>query len=143
MREVAGDYKEEFKNLVGEVAEATQQIQDPVAIGMMLYQIAEERKSTNLIVKELNAKIDGLMSKISQLEEAKAQPQVPQSSGLSDRDLEVLEYVKKGGRICADTLREKFNYKGKNAASARLSKLFHEGMLEKEYAGRTVYYKIR
>jgi hypothetical protein len=143
MREVVGEHKKEFEELVGSLSQTTTQMQDPVAIGLMLYSIAEERKSTNLIIKELNAKIDGLVDKVVELEKQTHDAPQTGASSLSGRDIEVLEYVNAKGRICADELMEKFQYKGKNAASARLSRLFHEGRLEKEYAGRTVYYKVK
>ena len=143
MREVVGEHKKEFEELVGSLSQSTTQMQDPVAIGLMLFQIAEERKSTNLIIKDLNAKIDGLVNKLDELE--KQTHDVPQQNkfSMSERDLEVLQYVKEHGRVCADELMDKFKYKGKNAGSARLSRLFHEGRLEKEYAGRKVYYKAK
>jgi predicted HTH transcriptional regulator len=147
MKEVVAEpeYKKEFEELVGDIAQATSQIQDPVAIGLMLYTIAEEKKKDNLIMRELNAKIDMLVNKIGQLEKQQTTPATTPNpaAGLSERDLEVLNFIKTHGKASAEHLQEKFKYKGKNAASARMSKLFHEGLLEKEYAGRTVYYKTR
>jgi len=146
MKETGSDYEKEFKENVGEhVLEAQRQIEDPVAIGVMLYSMAEERKSNNLIIKELNAKIDLLVNEMAKLKEREAPVQQPTQPTFnpSDRDQEVLDYVKSKGKVCADEMQVKFRYKGKNAASARLSKLFHDGMLEKEYAGRRVYYKIK
>jgi len=144
MREVVAEHKKEFEDLIGGLAQATGQMQDPVAIGAMLYSIAEERKSTNLIMQNLNAKIDLLVNKVNQLEShtPAAAPQTP-SPILSERDLEVITFVKENGKVSADLMQKKFKYRGKNAASARLSKLFHEGILEKEYAGRKVLYNIK
>ncbi|MFH1054818.1 MAG: hypothetical protein V1744_01855 [Candidatus Altiarchaeota archaeon] len=143
MKEMGVGYEKEFKEQAGNVIQAINEINDPVAIGVMLYSLVEERKSSNLIFRNLNAKIDSLISKIEQFEKRETTPHAAQTAGLSERDVEVLEYVKKEGRVCADKLKDKFKYKGKNAASARLSKLFHEGILEKEYAGRKVYYKVK
>ena len=141
MKQEGVGYEAEFEDLIGSLAQTTSQVSDPVAIGAMLYSIAEERKNTNLIIRNLNAKIDSLLSKFEQIERNKEA--ISQTAGLSERDLEVIEFVRGAGRISAEELQVKFNYKGKNAASARLSKLFHEGMLEKEFAGRKVYYKLR
>jgi hypothetical protein len=144
MKEAGVEYKKEFDELVGDIAQSTRNMQDPVAIGVMLYTIAEEKKNTNLVIRELNAKIDSLMNKLEKLEQkSPAQTAAPQAPNHSDRDLEVLQFVRKNGRSSAEDLQRVFDYKGKNAASARLSKLFHEGSLDKEYAGRKVYYKIR
>jgi len=45
--------------------------------------------------------------------------------------------------VCADDIQQEFKYKGRNAASARLSKLFGRSILEKEYVGRKVFYKLK
>jgi len=142
MKEPVVGYKREFEELVGSLANSAQELNDPTTIGLMLYSIAEERKDTNLVMREINAKLDGLSKRMQELETQIRAPQ-PQNTGLSDRDMEVLEYVKGKGKVCAEELQRKFKYRGKNAASARLSKLFHEGRLEKEYAGRKVYYKAK
>jgi len=141
------EYEKEFEEMIGSLAQTTRQISDQVndpaekilALSAMLYSVAEERKNTNLIVRNLNSKMDMLLKEIEVLKK-QAPATAAQTAALSDRDNEVLEFVKRQGRTCADTLQEKFKYKGKNAASARLSKLFHEGILEKEYSGRKVYY---
>jgi len=143
MKEAGVGYEKEFEELIGSLAQSTRQIQDPVAIGVMLYSIAEERKNTNLVVRQLNAKIDSLLSKIETFEKQQKTEAPTITPSMSERDIEVLNYVGKHTRICAEDLQKVFRYKGKNAASARLSKLFHEGRLEKEYAGRTVYYKVK
>jgi len=141
MKESVVGHDEQFKNLVGDLSESVQKANDPVAIGLMLYSIAEERRSTNLIMRDLNAKIDAITSKIDELESKIETKPEPKRNTLSDRDQEILNYVKTHGMISAQQLQQKFKYKGKNAASARLSKLFHDGWLKKDYAGRKVYYK--
>jgi len=59
---------------------------------------------------------------------------------LSKKDQEVLDYVVTQGKVSAEDLQEQFSYKGKNAASARLHKLYAVGALDKIQSGRTVYY---
>ncbi len=141
MKEPVVGHADEFEQLIGSLSKSVEQ-NDAVTIGAMLYSIAEERRSTNLIMRELNAKFDRLLNKVDHLEK-EIQTAEPQNPALSERDQEVLDYVRKQGRVCAEDMMKEFNYRGKNAASARLSKLFHEGVLEKEYAGRKVYYKTR
>lgn len=117
----------------------------------LLYGIKEKEHSTNLIVKSIDGKFDNIMArlehlehKISELNKA-SKPGIKklQDIGLSDRDQEVLDFVALKKRACAKDLQKRFKYKGSNAASARLSKLFKEGMLEKIYIGRSVYYTIK
>ena len=90
----------------------------------------------------LNTKIEMLLKKMEEIETDRHSKEQTTHT-LSERDGEVIDFVRKEGKVSADQLKEIFRYKGKNAASARLSKLFHEGILEKEYAGRKVYYKIK
>jgi uncharacterized membrane protein len=142
MSEMGVGFEKEFEELTGSLINSTRQLNDPVAIGAMLYSIAEERKNTNLIIKNLNSKIDALMNKIENFEQKNPGQRDSVRESLSERDSEVLEFVRSRGRVDALTLMKKFKYKGKNAASARLSRLFHEGYVKKEYAGRKVYYII-
>jgi len=144
------DFNQEFKNLTAEVSSAIHEMQDPVAIATMLYSIAEEKKSSNLVVRDINTKIDTLILKMEHLSttldklnsylENKGSSPV---RGISERDAEVINYVKHQKKTSAKELQDKFKYKGRNAASARLSKLFKEGLLEKTYAGREVYYQCK
>ncbi len=62
---------------------------------------------------------------------------------LGDVDEKIIEFVKKNGKACAEELQRAFNYRGKNAASARLNKLHSQGLLEKKQAGRRVYYFVK
>ncbi|VVB53973.1 Uncharacterised protein [uncultured archaeon] len=121
-------------------------------------QINENSRKNNLVFRQINAKLDRLQllsEKIDTLNEQlseiterldaieAAAPREHNSPELSERDMEVLDYVKSNKRVCAEDLQEKFEYKGRNAASARLHKLFRENKLEKVYSGRKVYYQIK
>jgi len=55
------DYNKEFKELTEDISEAIYQMSDPVAIATMLYSIAEEKKSSNLVVRDINSKFDHMM----------------------------------------------------------------------------------
>ncbi|MDD5110968.1 MAG: hypothetical protein PHG85_00315 [Candidatus Altiarchaeota archaeon] len=141
------DYKQEFKSLTSELTNAVHEIQDPVAIATMLYSIAEEKKSSNLVTRNINAKLDTIALKMEQLNKTleklnvylEKREQTP-AAKTSKRDNEVISFVKQKKKISAKELQEKFKYRGRNAASARLSKLFKEGVLEKSFIGREVYY---
>lgn len=148
------NHKEEFQELTQDLSEAMYEVKDSVAIGTMLYQIAEEKKSNNLVIREINGKFDNIMEKLDQLNyqladlnknlnKRSVKEVEKETTSLSGRDKEVFEFVKGKEKVCADDIKEEFNYKGRNAASARLSRLFKEDLLEKEYAGRKVYYKLR
>ncbi|MCX6695795.1 MAG: hypothetical protein NTU61_05820 [Candidatus Altiarchaeota archaeon] len=148
MKESLSNQNKEFESLVGELSQTVQQVSDPIAIGAMLYSIAEEKRSSNLVLRELNAKFDSILQQLQVIsqrlnEMEKKNEKTLSNTSISERDQEVLEYVKEKGKVCAEALQQKFNYKGKNAGSARLSKLFKDGLLEKTYVGRKVYYQAR
>jgi len=139
------DSSNEFEQQVGNIADTVSQnaasnAYDPVLLAKMLFEIAEEKKSGNLMNHKIIEMLDRIEDRLTRLEQTVHEPPAV-SVGLSDRDREVLDYVKENGMVSADDLAQSFGYKGKNAASARLSKLFHEGHLKKEYMGRKVLYK--
>ena len=147
------NHRREFEELTGELSDTIYQMSDPVEIAAMLYSIAEEKKSSNLIVRDINGKFDKILGKLDEISQRLSEMHVnipaedtekrDQIFELSDRDREVLDFVSSNGRVCADDVQRKFKYRGRNAASARLSKLFRDKMLEKVYVGRRVYYITR
>ncbi len=62
---------------------------------------------------------------------------------LAPADEQIVNLIRARGHVCATDVQVKFKYKGKNAASARLSRLYELGLLEKSHAGRTVFYRMR
>lgn len=155
MKETAINHKKEFQELTENLSDAIYNMSDPVAIGAMLYTIAEEKKSSNLVVREINGKFDNILENLNKVYtqlielnqklevKAPAKVEISQEEMLSDKDKEILDFTRKEGKVCADDIKKKFNYRGRNAASARLSKLFKENLLEKIYLGRKVYYRIK
>ncbi len=114
--------------------------------------LAEERRNSNRILLNINAAIDGLASRVKQMENVAAEMKskadviigtprhVSNDELLARRDIEILNIVDELGKACADDIRERFGYKNRNAASARLSRLEERGLLNKKYVGRQVYY---
>jgi len=149
MKDSLTNYDKEFEEIVGGLSDTVHSMDDPVAIATMLYTLVEERKSGNLVIRDINAKFDSILEKLKEisirLNELESRSDIPlmehATFELSDRDKEILDYVTKNERVCADDIQEKFEYRGRNAASARLSKLFRERLLEKVYVGRKVYYQ--
>lgn len=151
MRSQSPNYTEEFRELTEDLSDAVQQMADPVSIATMLYTIAEEKKSNNLVVRGINSKFDLLVSKLDRITEllenlsgpTESHDSSPAHVDISERDQEILDFVRTKMKVCADDVQNHFKYKGRNAASARLNKLFREKRLEKVYAGRNVYYTIK
>ena len=118
---------------------------DPVVLGSLMYTATRERESTNMLLKNILAKIEALEARISDLEVKKMEPRGPRgppSPFLPEADERIVHYISKRGRACAEEIRDAFKYRGTNAASARMSKLFERGVLEKEQVGRKVYYVL-
>jgi len=58
-------------------------------------------------------------------------------------DEEILKFVRERRHVSAEEVRKKFGYKGKNAASARLSRMYDLGLLGKKQVGRAVLYCVK
>ncbi|MBN2251123.1 MAG: helix-turn-helix transcriptional regulator [Candidatus Altiarchaeota archaeon] len=151
MKTHTSSYNQEFQELTEDLQDAVREMSDPVAIATMLYTIAEEKKSNNLVVRDINGKFDHMMEKLDRIadllekfaEKSATISAKPDNIDISDRDQEILSYVRSHGKVCADDVQDHFQYKGRNAASARLNKLYRDGVVEKLYAGRNVYYMIK
>ena len=120
-------HEREYRGLNRDLNTAVERVKDPVALATMLYTIANDRKSTNLLVGNVNAGIDNLNSKLDELtemikilikenEELSQQLKQPKivkerkEEFLSDKDSEILNFARKEGRVCADDVREEFGY---------------------------------
>src|SRR3989338_11555093 len=96
-----------------------QKFNDPLVLGELLYKLLEERENTNRILKNLLVKLEQLEQKLvtgHQDTEHKAQ-----SVLLPEIDEDIIAFVKSQGKASAEDVRQKFNYRGTNAACARLN----------------------
>ena len=157
-------YEKKYEDLTSDVRSDMEKFENPVYIGSLLYRLAEERASTNLVLKDLNAKIDRLMLLEEKMEDLEAQiNSMTQTSKtnmdnksnkkeaqdntllvelLPNQDKEILALARKNGRIDAKEVQIALGYKGKNAACARLNKLSAQFLLTKERFGKKVFYFI-
>jgi len=133
-------YKSNDKSQIRE--EISQDIQknlekfkDPVILGELVYKLLDERENTNRILKNLMAKIESLEAKISSVSN-----QAHEEVLLPQIDEEIIAFVKELGKATSEDVRAKFNYKGTNAASARLNRLFELGLLDKRQVGKKVFF---
>ena len=83
------------------------------------------------------AKIESLEAKISS---SPIEASTSQTTILADVDEQIMQFLKDCKKATAEEVRAKFNYKGKNAASARLNRLCDMGLLQKTQAGKKVYF---
>ena len=133
----------EFETVRHEMMEVAQKAKDPVFLATLMNRVTNERENTNRILKNIFARLDALDMRLRQLE-GKGEARKPQGPRpptlLPEVDYEILEFARQKGRVCAAEVKKKFNYRGVNAACARLNKLFEQGMMEKKQVGRKVFY---
>jgi len=97
-----------------------------------LYNLTKEREKTNELLTNILERINNIEARFKTEEKL-----------VSKVDEEILDFIKKMGKVCAADVQEKFKYRGKNAASSRLNRLYSLGILEKRQAGRVVYYLMK
>lgn len=121
-----------FKNEIkSDLEENMGKFQDPIVLGELVYKLLEERENTNRILKNILAKLEAMEAGKTTKTEETILPEI---------DSEILSFIGEKGKVTAEDVRKKFNYKGKNAASARLNKLCSLGLLKKKQAGKKVFF---
>lgn len=154
-------FRNEIKN---DIEGNIEKFNDPVVLGEMLYKLLEERENTNRILKNILTKLESLGTQIIEVNgyrdmivaQSNNMPIVRrfEQSGaighnpkehlpqvlLPEIDEQILSYVKKIGKATAEDVRGKFQYKGTNAASARLNRLCELGLLGKQQVGKKVFF---
>ncbi len=140
------------EGIVSDYHSFKESVKDPaLTTAYYLSKISDEKLSFNLVLREINAKLDRLEfleRRVAQLEEMLekssvekvAVAAVPGKDIVADIDMEIIGFVKEKGKVIAQEVADKFGYKGKNAACARLNRLAVAGLLSKKQAGRKVYY---
>ena len=152
-----GSGKEAINELKQEVLAPLEQdlakLHDPFVLAAIMNTAATERENTNrllkTIIERLDTKFAELDSRIMQLEAA--QNAVPTADAkpyeeeilLPSVDEEIVKFIKEKRHVTAEAVRARFGYKGKNAASSRLNRLYEMGLLEKRQVGRAVMYHAK
>lgn len=112
---------------------------DPVVLGELIYKLVEERENTNRILKNLMAKLESLEARLGAAKhEMPTQP--VQEVLLPQIDEDIVAFIREHGKATAEDVRSEFNYKGTNAASARLNRLYELGLLDKRQVGKKVFF---
>ena len=126
------DFRKDLKN---DIEGNLEKFNDPVVLGEMLYKLLEERENTNRILKNILTKLESLGTQKIEIPKEHL-PQVL----LPEIDEQILSYVKEKGKAIAEDVRARFQYKGTNAASARLNRLYEMGLLDKKQVGKKVFF---
>ncbi len=133
-----GKESHEFVNaIVNKHSDVVEKLDDPVFLGMMVAQLLEERENTNRIMKNLLARLDKIETKLDEKHNTRKIEEI-----LPEIDQKIVDLIKLKEKVTAKDVKKEFNYKGTNAASARLNKLCNIGLLTKQQAGRRVYFML-
>lgn len=118
---------------------------------LVKYLMDENRKTTMLLrnISENLARLETDLNATYEEENPKPEQYVQQPSGeklvrelpISGLDARIIQTIQVMGMACADDIKSKMNYRGRNAASARLNRLYKQGILERYQLGHKVFYK--
>jgi hypothetical protein len=126
------------------------QAQTSMQLFSLLKYMMNENKRTTMLLQSMSDALSRLEGEITSMEYGDSQSQLvaPVSEArkelaVSTIDKGILQIIQLSpdGMACADDIRARMNYRGRNAASARLNKLHQLGVLERYQIGKKVYYK--
>lgn len=122
------------KEIRSDLEQYMERFKDPIVLGEMTYRLLEERENTNRLLKNILQKLEQI--------EARMGTNTPKTEipALSEIDEQIFAFVKESEKVTAEQVRVKFNYRGKNAASARLNRLCEMSLLKKQQVGKKVYF---
>ena len=126
----------EYEALLFDVKYDKEQFKDNATIGLLLYRLAKEREASNAMFKQISEQLE----RIANLLQKGSTEQV--NSIISDIDQKILAHIQRNGKVDAEEIKSIFQYRGKNAASARLNDLYEKGLLKKGRAGKKVFYWV-
>ena len=137
------DSKDMAKEIFDEVQDYIEKFRDPIFLGTLFYKVLEERENTNRLLKEMNRKYEALLERLAALEARLDSPGQQAPPALSPVDEQILDLLRARGLLSAEEVRKALGYKGKNAASQRLNRLFSLGLVEKIHKGKKVYFRAK
>jgi hypothetical protein len=140
---------EELKRELKEVSEKNHaEIPANPNFSELLKFMAEERGRTNTLLDGITKRMKALEETLSAMELAGGQVVQEEFAAPSSRevplssvDAKLINFVQAKGMACAEEVKEYMNYRGNNAACARLNNLRKLGLLERLQLGHKVYYK--
>ncbi|VVB70259.1 Uncharacterised protein [uncultured archaeon] len=147
-----------FDSVADEFKKFSEEVKNPIIVGALLSKLQEERARSNLLFKELNVKLDRIMSledRINDLEDVirellgakvktveEKQVNAPTKILLTQTQEKIINIIKTQEKADAEVIRKKLNYKGKNAASQQLTELVDKGLLQRKQVGRRVFFML-
>lgn len=136
-RDAAAEVNPEFNALTSDLDHVLSTVKDPVTIGVLLFQLAQERKQTNEVLLRIEEKLDVLAKQGNGL--TRSSNGTP-TQFLPEADQKILFVVNQTGGCTASEIQQELGYKGSNAASQRLNALVRSGRIQKVQSGKKVYF---
>jgi hypothetical protein len=122
---------------------------------VLLKYLMGENKKTTMLLEQMSKSINKIEDELNGAEveeEIAPQETIPKMQAAEPRrelplsriDADIIELIQRSpnNMVCADDVKSKLHYKGRNAACTRLNKLHKAGLLERYQLGHRVYYKF-
>ena len=145
-KQVLESISPKFNELTDDIQLLFEHSKDPAFVAALLFKLAQEREKTNKILESINDKYDKIMFSLKTKEldrETAGSPSKNSFEILPDQDQLILKYIGGNGKATAREIQSIMSYRGLNAASQRLNKLFKEGHLSKVQSGKKVLYLLK
>ncbi len=140
------------EEIMRELAQRNERVQDEPSVSSLsskLEHMAKDREETIRILRELAEQVNRLQKVVEENNDMKVQTILPTwgpqtEEPMSEIDVKIIRFIQasKEEMVYADQLKEFMNYKGRNAACARLGALCRKGWLRRYQLGHKVYYKV-
>ncbi len=145
LEKVSANFAEQTQDL----QEVTKHCNDPLYMAALIHKLIEERQKTNRLLEQINEKYDRIMLELKQgspkvaTEDHAHTTHANEFQMMAEQDSAILKYIEQHGQASAKDIKTIMNYKGLNAASQRLNKLFKEDYLKKVQVGKKVLYLVK
>ncbi|MFA4907495.1 MAG: hypothetical protein WC602_04440 [archaeon] len=134
----------QFNENTMDIQEIMKHSANPLLLSVLLFKLAEERQKSNKILEQMSDRYDKIMFELKTnhypgagITEAKEFELLPEQDQL------ILKVIGERGSATANDIQATLNYRGLNAASQRLNRLYKDNYLRKAQSGRKVLYLIR
>ncbi|MDE1762294.1 MAG: hypothetical protein KGH59_02530 [Candidatus Micrarchaeota archaeon] len=141
---------QDLKEMVGRLSKSNETgVEEGSGLSSVIVKyLFEEREKTNKTLRAISERLRKLEEDLSTMDESEPQemefaPEMPSKKQipLSRLDAQILTIAQQKELVCADDIKTDMNYKGRNAACARLNRLYRAGLLDRFQLGHKVYFK--
>lgn len=143
-RELLEKLSPQFSELSLDIQEIMKHSSNPMLLSVLLFKLVEERQKSNRVLEQIGDKYDNIMLELKTSQaSASIGGEERQFNVLPEQDQLILRLIGERGNATANDVQATLNYKGLNAASQRLNKLYKENYLKKVQSGRKVLFLLR